>query len=142
MSRYSVISWQYAGNSAFVWNQRQLTVTVNPDPLPAELCRPLNWMDPAPYDGVRGGPPPRYGSLEVGYNLRVGGEPVGAGRIYSKLATGRFPNPARVGQMMLRCVQDDLWRAADYYAQEAEAARASEDKEQRVRVRVRVRIKG
>ena len=91
--------------AAFVWNQRQLTVTVNPDPLPAELCRPLNWMDPAAYDGVRGGPPPRYGSLEVGYNLRIGGEPVGAGRIYSKLATGRFPNPARVGQMMLRCVQ-------------------------------------
>ena len=67
-------------------------------------------MDPTPYDGVRGDPPPRYGSLEVGYNLRIGGEPVGAGRIYSKLATDRFPNPARVShshersKMKILCV--------------------------------------
>ena len=117
--------------AAFVWNQKQLTVTVNPDVLPTELCHPLNWMQPCPYDGVTGGPPPRYGSLEVGYNLEIGGEAVGGGRVYSKLATGRFPNPARVGQMMIRSVQDDLWRAADFYAQEAEAARTSEAKEQR-----------
>ena len=86
--------------AAFVWNQKQLTVTVNPDVLPTELCHPLNWMQPCPYDGVTGGPPPRYGSLEVGYNLQIGGEEVGGGRVYSKLAKGRFPNPAKVGQTL------------------------------------------
>ena len=86
--------------AAFVWNQKQLTVTVNPDVLPTELCHPLNWMQPCPYDGVTGGPPPRYGSLEVGYNLQIGGEEVGGGRVFSKLAKGRFPNPAKVGQTL------------------------------------------
>ena len=36
--------------------------------------------------------------------------------------------------MMIRSVQDDLWRAADYYTQEAEAASNSEAKEQRGRL--------